>query len=378
MRGKRIVITLLQLCVLFAALLVLYRLSIHEQWIPAGITGDNDEDDMKYVPIVPVSIGTVAKTTLRSYVAGYGVVEPQPARPGVSAGGASVNAPTPALVASVQVVDGQPVKRGQPLFSLDDRAVVAQIARAKQDAESTLRIAREFDQALESKAVPQSQVLRAHAASDAAQAALVAAEAQRATLVFAAPIDGIVSQIRVRAGEITPVNLAAVELVDPDRLVVAVQVPQWQLHELKVGQPAILTATQTPASQPASQRAPAASVASIDPEIDPRTGLGQVDVTVPLGFGYRVGQFVSLRIVTARHDDCLAVPAASIVQDANGVQTVSLVEHEYHQAFRQIVTVGIRENGLVEILNSDLKAGQPIVTTGAYALIDGSQIEVIP
>ena len=228
---------------------------------------------------------------------------------------------------------------------------------------------REFDQAFENKAVPQSQVLRAHAASDAAQAALAAAESQRQTLVLVAPIDGIVTQIRVRAGEVTPINLAAVELVDPDRLVVAVQVPEWQLHELKVGQPAVLTATQTsasqPASQPGSQPAPNASVAYIDPDIDPHTGLGQVDVAVPPGLGYRVGQFISLRIVTAQHDDCLAVPAASIVQDANGVQTVSLVEHEYHQAFRQIVTVGIRENGLVEILNSDLKAGQPIVTTGA-------------
>jgi membrane fusion protein (multidrug efflux system) len=382
MQSRRVVITLLQLSVLLALLVVLYRLSIHDQWIPTAITGDNDEDDMKYRPIVPVSIGTVVKTTMRSYVAGYGVVEPQPARPGISAGGASVNAPTPALVASVQVVEGQPVKRGQPLFSLDDRAVVAQIARAKQDADSAARIARESDQAFESKAVTRSQVLRAHAASDAAQAALVAAEAQRATLVLAAPIDGIVTQIRVRAGEVTPISLAAVELVDPDRLVVAVQVPQWQLHELKVGQPAVFTATQTPASQPASQpdlqSAPDASVAYIDPDIDPRTGLGQVDVTVPPGFGYRIGQFVSLRIVTAQHDNCLAVPAASIVQDANGVQTVSLVEHEYHQAFRQIVTVGIRENGLAEILNSDLKAGQPIVTTGAYALIDGSQIEVIP
>ena len=88
MRSRRVVITLLQLSVLLALLVVLYRLSIHDQWIPTAITGDNDEDDMKYVPIVPVSIGTVVKTTMRSYVAGYGVVEPQPARPGISSGGA--------------------------------------------------------------------------------------------------------------------------------------------------------------------------------------------------------------------------------------------------------------------------------------------------
>jgi len=383
MRSRRVVITLIQVCMLLGLLFGLYRLTIREQLIPVAITGDNDEDDMKYRPIVPVSVGTIVRTNLRAYVNGYGIVEPQPARPGMSAGGASVNSPAPALVASVDVVEGQAVKRGEPLFHLDDRAVAAQIAKAKQDAESTERIAREFDQALDNKTVPQAQALRAHAAREAAKATLDAATAQLAMLVLTAPIDGIVSQIHIRPGESTSANTPAVELIDPDRVVVAVALPQWELQRVKIGQPVLMeindgVAPLPASSQPATRPALAGTVAYVDLEVDSRTGLGQVDVAIPRGSTYHVGQFVSVRIVTEEHNDCLAVPAGSIVQDASGNATISLVEHDYRQAFRHIVKLGIRENGLVEIVNPDVQVDQPIVITGAYALVDGSQIEVIP
>jgi RND family efflux transporter MFP subunit len=382
MRAKRTDIAILQLCVLIALVVVLYRLSIHEQWIPTAMTGDNDEDDQKYVAIVPVSIGPVVRTTLRSYLDAYGTVEPQPARSGAPAGGANVNSPTPALVGSVDVVEGQQVKAGQIVFRLDDRAILAAIAREKANVESAERTAKEFDDALNAKSVPQAQVLRARANRDIAKASLAAAEAQQALLTFTAPVDGVVTQLRIHAGESTPINLPAVDLVDPTRLVVALQVPLWQLQELKVGDGAILrqnrTPTTRPTSQPTSQPAPDAVVTYIDPQIDPRTGLGQVDVSIPASGDYRVGQFVALRIIVGQHDNCLAVPEASIVQNRRGNPTLSVVERDYHWAFRRVVQLGIRDNGFVEVRDSDLKAGQSVVTTGSYALSDQCQIEVTP
>lgn len=378
MRAKRIAIALLQFCVLLALVFGLYRLSIPDKPIPTATTGDNDEDDVRYNPIVPVSIGLVTRTTLREYIDAYGIIEPQPARPGIAAGGASVNSPAPSLVASVDVVEGQSVTAGQPVIHLDNRAFAASLAKAEQDADSARRIASQFDDAAKSQVVPQAQVLRAHANRDAADAALASAKAQQALLTLTSPIDGIVAMLRVRPGELTSLAIPAVEVVNPDRLVVAAHVPEWQLHALAIGQPVVLGTSSPATSQPSTQPGIDATVTYIDPQIDPQTGLGQVDVALPPNGRYRVGQFVSLRITIDQHDDALAVPAASVVRNTLGRQTVSVVERDYHWAFRRPVQVGIRENGLVEVIGSDLKPGQFVVTTGAYALPDQSQIEVTP
>ena len=387
MRAKRTDIAILQLCVLIALVVVLYRLSIHEQWIPTAMAGDNDEDDQKYIAIVPVSIGPVVRTTLRSYLDAYGTVEPKPARAGAPAGGANVNSPTPALVGSVDVVEGQQVKAGQNLFRLDDRAILATIAREKSNVDSAERTAKEFDDALNAKSVPQGAGTEGPLANrDIAKASLAAAEAQQALMTFTAPVDGVVTQVRIHAGESTPTNLPAVELVwDPSRLVVALQVPQWQLQELKVGDGAILrpnrTPTTRPTSQPTSQPAPDAVVTYIDPQIDPRTGLGQVDVSIPAN-----GE-LSRRTIRC----CPRAPSSPgsmmIAWRCREASTSCRIEGETRRsapsssaiiiwAFRRVVQLGIRDNGLVEVRDSDLKAGQSVVTTGTYALSDQCQIEV--
>jgi multidrug efflux pump subunit AcrA (membrane-fusion protein) len=273
-----------------------------------------DDDDIKVPERVPVHVGTIQLATLHQYLSADGVVEPEPARGELGAASAVVSTPTASVINDVYCKEGERVKKGDALFITD-----------------------------------------------------------KGDKVFA-PLDGTVVQLNVHPGEIVTQYSAALQVVDLDRLVIAVAVPSSQVGQVKVGQsveidmPGTMTATTRPAER--------AVVTFVDPAVDGRTDMGSVDVSVPGDLGIRLGQFVHVKIETDVHRDVLAVPEESVANDAKGRPSISVVVRDFRWAVREPVTVGLREGGLLEISGNDLKAGVDIVTTGAYALPDESKIEV--
>ena len=99
-----------------------------------------------------------------------------------------------------------------------------------------------------------------------------------------------------------------------------------------------------------------------------------VRALLPKDSGLRPGQFVSLRIVTAVHTNCLAAPVESVVTDESGRSVIALVKGD--EATQMPVQTGLRENGLVEVSAPELKAGDTVVTVGAYGLPEKTKISV--
>ena len=91
-----------------------------------------------------------------------------------------------------------------------------------------------------------------------------------------------------------------------------------------------------------------------------------VRALLPAGGGLRPGQFVSLRIVTAVHTNCLAAPAEAVVTDGSGQCVIALVKGS--EATQTAVRAGLRENGWIEVAAPGLRAGDALVTVGAYGL----------
>ena len=100
-----------------------------------------------------------------------------------------------------------------------------------------------------------------------------------------------------------------------------------------------------------------------------------VRAALPPDSGLRPGQFVPLRIITAVHTNCLAAPEESVVTDIKGHSVISLVNGD--EATQTPVQIGFRENGWVEVSGTGLKAGDSVVTVGAYGLPEKTKIQVI-
>lgn len=302
---------------------------------------------------VPVHVGKIIRTTLRSYVSTYGVVEPEPAgeRP---AAGAHVAPALPGVVAKVSCHEGQHVARGDLLFQLDSR---------------TARVAVEY---AEKTVARQKKLIKVEGTSQKtlqeAEQQLAAARAQQALLNVTAPIDGTVTRINVRAGEAVDLSTTLAEVMDLDRLVVSAKVPATELNALATGQEAgVFTDTSTTPV--------AGKLVYIGTEVAADTGTVTARVSLPAGSGLQPGRFVNVHITSDAHENCLAVPEASVVQDENGETVIAVVQHG--TAVQRVVRIGLHDSGLVEVEADGLQPDMMVVTEGAYALPHETRVRIL-
>jgi membrane fusion protein (multidrug efflux system) len=292
--------------------------------------------------VVPVQVGALTNVTLHRYVEGYGTVEPAPATAEQPAAGATLAAPVAGVVAKVNVIAGQQVKKGDVLAELNSGAVTVDYA--------------------EQAAARQEKL---YAQQNTSLKNLQDAEAQLASLRIVAPLAGTVTRLNVKPGESVDVNTVVAEVIDLNRLAVSAAIPAGEANDLKIGED-VQMLTDPPAT---------ATLAFVSPAVDANSGTVLTRATLAAGSGLRPGQFVQLRVVTAVHTNCLAAPSESIVTDESSHSVIALVKGD--EATQTPVQTDLREDGWVEIAGTGLKEGDSVVTIGSYGLPEKTKIQVV-
>lgn len=290
---------------------------------------------------VTVQTGRITSTTLHGYLQGYGTIETAPASAGLPAAGAQLAAPSAGVVTEVHALEGQAVKKGDVLLELNSGTTTAESA-----AQEVARQKQLFAQ--------QNTSLKN----------LQAAEAQLALLQVLAPLSGTVARVNAKPGQAVDSTTIVAEVMDLDRLAVSAEIPAAEAKDLKTGNPLEVLA-QPPVTT---------ALSFVSPSVDKNNDTVLVRALLPAGSGLRPGQFVSLRIVTAVHTNCLTAPAESVVTDERGKSTIALVQGD--EALQTPVQTGLCENGLVEVTAPELKAGDAVVTVGAYGLPAKTKIKI--
>lgn len=225
------------------------------------------------------------------------------------------------VVREVLVKKGEHVKAGQPLLRLDARLDQNQLAQAKIDADSVLKI--EYaKQSMEQKAVRYQRVqeiakegaaspleleeAELNAALAATQYKLSGEEQQTAKLkaegyaikvdlaTLTSTIDGIVQDIAIREGEYADTQQsaqhAAAVVVKIDPLKVEVYLPTPVAAKLKTGQDLEVAYTGEENSWHKAQ------IEFLDPVADPASGMRKLELTMPNPQGREPGWQVNVRV----------------------------------------------------------------------------------
>lgn len=352
MRWQSLIVPLVNLVVFVgagAALWELGRRPLADKATPEA------EDIVLNMPAdVAVRVGSIEKVTLQRKLTAYGQIEPAPAGHDQAGALARISAPRNLPVASLQCIEGQRVNKGDVLFMLDSSAVDARMLGDQQLIDDLQASAVNGDAWAGIQTV----------AIGLAKCDLARAKAEREMLAVRSPSGGVVSAIHINVGEMAGPTTVAVEVIDPERLVAALDVPAAQAALIKIGAAVELAGRE-------------ARVAYVDPVANAGSGMVSVDVPLPPHAGYVPGQTVSAQIVVEQVTDCLAVPAESIVYDETGWTSIALVNPDQHGARLHAVTVGMRDGDKVQVQGQDLEAGQTIVTTGAAALVNRTGIHLI-
>ena len=323
-------------------------------------------DEPELATEVAVQTGKITKTALQRYVMAYGTVEPEPASGGKAAASSKIAAPMAGILTQIHCEEGQQVKKGAVLFELDTRSADALIAKAE--------VAVEFAQ----KNFARKQQLNAadnisHKLYDEAEQLLQSArkdwlnaQTQRELLQIKAPLSGTVAAIHFKIGEAVSLNTVLADLIDLDRLDIAIHVPSQEAVELRLGQ-SVEISTAGIAPQPGT-------LTFIGPQVDPLTDTVLVRVTLNQDSGLRPGQFVNVHIVVEQRSGHLTVPIESVVT-RNGTSLIAVVDGG--NAKQKTVKPGLRDGNLIEISGEGLQEGKVIVTQGVYGLPPETRIRVL-
>jgi HlyD family secretion protein len=193
------------------------------------------------------------------------------------------------------------------------------------------------------------------------------AEAQLSYSEIRSPIDGAVTDRPLYAGE-TPVSgMPLIMVMDLSQVIARAHVSQDEAALLKIGDKSIIAA---PNQEPVS-----GSVTVVSPALDPNSTTVEIWVQAKNpGQRLKPGSSVKLSMLTQTIPDALVVPASSILTAPDGSTSVMLVgaDNRAHQA---AVRLGVKQGDDRQVVGG-LRAGEKVVTVGAYGLPEKVKVNV--
>ena len=194
------------------------------------------------------------------------------------------------------------------------------------------------------------------------------AQAQVSYADIRSPIDGVITDRPVYAGEIASAGAPLLTVMDVSKIVARVNLPQDQARNVKVGSDATLT----PAD---GGELVTGKVTIVSPAADPNSTTVQVWVQADnRDERLRAGQAVHVSIVAATLDGATLIPASAVLPNAEG-ETIVLIVDDKSIAHEQVVQIGVREAEMVQVV-SGVEPGQRVITIGGLGLEDKAHVRV--
>jgi HlyD family secretion protein len=202
----------------------------------------------------------------------------------------------------------------------------------------------------------------------AAHGKYLGASAQLSYSEIRSPMDGVVTDRPQYEGELATANQPLLTVMDISRLIAKAHIAQSEAASLKVGNPAQLRVGGL--SEPVEGK-----VSLVSPALDP--GSTTIEVWVEskkANEALKPGMTVQLSITALSEKNVVVVPASAVSKNDDGADYVVLAGTDGHAHFKTVST-GIRNADLVQI-SEGINEGDPVITSGGYALPDKTQIKV--
>ncbi len=274
---------------------------------------------------------------------------------------------------------GQDVRKGQLIaildptdFDLQKREAEAEIARIEALLANQARLVERNEKLVQKNFISETALDEASTQQTALQQQLEGARARLASIEhntsktrIYSPIDGRVEKQIVSPGDFVKQGDSLFQLIGTQRLRAHLPFPESVTAKLKPGQPVRLS---TPT-------VPDLVFTTTIKEIKPLIGANRaadVIADVVNQAGWQGGASVNATVVLGVHKNAVVVPEASVVLRPAG-DVVYVVSG--NKAKQQVVQVGLRQQGLVEITEG-LKAGETVAVDGAAYLTNGAEVKV--
>ncbi len=370
-------------------------------------------DQIPLVEVAPASRGLIEEKILRTGdIAPYTQV--------------TIYSKVQGWVENINVREGDRVKEGQVLVTLDIREAEAAVAQAQanleasrarvqqvkataeetvqsqiQQTKANLELAeadlRRFQELLEKNFISRQQLDEARTKYNVAQAAynlalnslrqrtwetdlalaeaqvrqakaaLDLTQAQLQNLIILSPMNGGVTKRYVDPGTMVKDTTPILNLMDLSQMKMVVNVIEREFIHLQKGQPVNITVTAFP------ERTFTGKIEIINPALELQSRTAEIQISIPNpGFLLKPGMFGRVEILLRSNPQAILVPIQSVISEQNQDWVFIL---EGTKAVRRPVKKGVVRDAAVEILQG-IRQGDQVITTGHSALKNGAQVRL--
>ena len=293
-----------------------------------------------------------------------------------AARGVTVSADLAGIVESITFESGRPVAAGTVLVRLDTKQEQAQLAAAESQrdlAKLNLERAREL---AGQGVIAQSELDRNSAEHEQAVAKVGEIRATIERKQIRAPFAGVLGIRQVNLGQFLNGGDPVVALQAIDPVYVNFSVPQQDLGQLRIG------AEVSIASEGLAGAPPTGRITAIDSVVNEATRNIEVQATLANPGGrLRPGTFVKAQVAVGTSQTVVALPASAISYAPYGDSVFVVGDLDgpggknYRGVRQQFVKLGGARGDQVAVV-SGLKAGDEVVTSGAFKLRTGAAVHV--
>ncbi len=332
------------------------------------------------VPPPPVVVGLATKKTVPVELRAIGNVQ--------AFSTVMVKSKVGGELVRVHFIEGQDVKRGDLLLTIDPRPYEAALKEAEANlqrdlarARNATEDARRYESLIQRKVVSTQQYDKIRSDADALEATVVAdraavenANIQLNYCSIRSPIDGRTGSLAVKQGNIIKaddITLVVINQIIP--IDVSFAVPEQFLPEIQKRMAA--KKLQVEASSPQSdERSEKGTITFVDNAVDTSTGTIRLKGTFANPERKLwPGQFVNVVLTLTEEPNVIVVPSQAIQTGQEG-QYVFVVKPDLTVESRQVVA-GRAFNGET-VVQKGLQADERVVTDGQLRLSPGARVEI--
>lgn len=288
----------------------------------------------------------------------------------------------------VHFEEGQDVKKGDILFTIDSRDLEAtlreakaQLARSRAQLRKAEEDKRRYDELMRQQIISRDQqettatslaVLQAQIAAN--QAAVDSAQVQLSYAIIRSPLDGRTGEVLLNAGNMVKANadtpMVTVQQVEP--LDVRFTVPEMHLGTIMAAQSA--GGLRVRAAAPGQNKTAEGKIAFIDSSVDAQTGTIALKASFPnRDRALWPGQFVNVIFELGRRENVVLAPTQAVSTGSEG-DFVYILKPDNTVEYR-LVTAGPIFDGKT-LIEKGLQGGEKVVIDGHLRLAPGAAVEV--
>jgi len=346
-----------------------------------GRSGGRSQGSSGRSAAVPVTVATVVQKNLPVQLDATGSVEAYST--------VSIRAQAGGVVTKVSFTQGQDVKQGDPLFTIDPRPydaalkqAEANLARDTAQLQNSREQVKRYAELFKKQFVSAEQYDQIRTNSDALESVVVAdsaavdnAKVQLSYCYIFSPVNGRTGTLLVNEGNLVRTNdatpMVIINQVNP--IYVTFSLPEGNLPEIKarMAQTTLKVLAVLPQSP---DRPEEGTLTFVDNAVDSTTGTIKFRGTFA-NTARRLwpGQFVKVVLNLSEQPNAIVIPFQAIQSNENG-QLVFVVKPDSTVEVRPIIVS--RTLGGQAIVDKGLTPGETIVTDGQFLLSTGSRVQI--